>query len=72
MKLTGPEVKYFYLCDKKEGACRWWSIRGWKKCESKECNYTEDPTHAKNKVGRKFDLIVYSDGSADRWEVEKE
>ena len=68
MKLTGPECKYFYLCDKKPGACKRAKIV----CPNKDCHHTTNEKHAKNKAGRRYNLIVNEDGSAERWEVENE
>lgn len=59
-------MKYFYLCDKKPGACSGWE-KGWTKCENLACSHTTDRSHAKNKKNRYFD--VYDNGEC--WERRK-
>lgn len=71
MELTGPKCKYFYLCDRKPGACKSWKKYGWTFCHNPMCEHTTNPDHSRNKIGRMFRLIVNEDGTAERWEIEK-
>ena len=44
--------KFFYICDKKPGACDSWEKFGWKKCETVVgCCHTTNKEHAKYKEG---------------------
>ena len=64
--------KFFYLCDRKPGACPSWKKYAWTECESLIfCKHTTNPQHAKNKAFRKYRLHVTEDGVAEYWEKEE-
>ena len=63
--------RFFYLCDKKAGACPAWKKYKWETCMNEDCHHTTNGQHAKNKAFRKYRLHVTEDGVADYWEKEE-
>ena len=56
------EEHFFYICDRKQGACSGWK-KGWAKCENEMCMHTSDIKHAKYKAVecRKFEAEKHAD-----------
>lgn len=63
--------KFFYLCDRKPGACPSSRKEGWERCTNEMCKHTSNAQHAKNKAFRRYKLFVNSDGVAEYWEKEE-
>lgn len=64
------EERYFYICDKKPGACGGWK-HGWKKCINEFCLHTSNVEHAKykNESGRKFAIVKQSEEKTIFFEI---
>lgn len=60
--------QYFYLCDKKAGACK--SREKWDECRSEFCKHTTKESHAKNIAPRQYALHIYGD-TMQYWEIEE-